>query len=101
MEREKNSKSATLTVLLNPDFPVVWEDNFYLNISNYHHRFLNVSNVAFFVIVFALFISCIPESNEQKKKPVLFSPVSHILHCFHSRYYSIHTTNLRNMTSES
>lgn len=57
-ERERNSNSATLSVLLNPNFPAVWKENFSLSFpySDYHHRFLKVSNIAFFFIVFALFI---------------------------------------------
>lgn len=57
-ERERNSNSATLSVLLNPNFPAVRKENFSLSFpySDYHHRFLKVSNIAFFFIVFALFI---------------------------------------------
>ncbi len=61
--RDGERGTVWLTVLLNPDFPLVWKENFSPTFSNYHQRFLNVSNVVFFIIVFVLFIRFIPESS--------------------------------------
>lgn len=50
-ESERNSNSATLSVLLKLNFPAVWKENFSLSFpySDYHHRFLNVSNIVLFL----------------------------------------------------